>query len=230
MGLTGSALRNDWTLHDGRRIGMSWKRARNKEQKAQRVEELVNAAKSLLSKTDYHEITFSMIAKEAGFTRSNIYKYFSCKEEVLVELFRKDLHDWRCRLSETLKDDVSINRFSEVWAGHLVDSRRMVFLFTALCFDTRKKKSEGYFAEFNRIINDEFQILSEKINALFPMLSQDKAHDFLRLQTAAVLGIFAMNGSLPVHEQKETPAIPPTVMHDLKTAIEHLLTGFIVSY
>ena len=61
---------------------MTWVRARNEEQIEQRISEIVDATARLYESHRFEEITFAMIAKEADFTRSNLYRYFATKEDI----------------------------------------------------------------------------------------------------------------------------------------------------
>ncbi|MHC4756423.1 MAG: helix-turn-helix domain-containing protein [Planctomycetota bacterium] len=44
-----------------------------------------------------------LIAKEAGFTRYNLYKYFSSKEEIFLEFLKHDIILWRQDLVKTCR-------------------------------------------------------------------------------------------------------------------------------
>ena len=61
---------------------MTWERARSEEQIEYRVNEILKATAKLYEEHRFEEITFVMIAKEAGFTRSNLYRYFKTKEDI----------------------------------------------------------------------------------------------------------------------------------------------------
>ena len=62
---------------------MNFQRARNKQAKAERWDEIVNSTLSLFEKTSYANITIKDIAQKTSFTRGNIYKYISTKNEIL---------------------------------------------------------------------------------------------------------------------------------------------------
>lgn len=74
---------------------MPWQRARTDEQKEQRIAEILDAAARLQAQLDFDKITLAAIAKEANFTRSNLYKYFRSKEEIFFEFLKYDVHLWR---------------------------------------------------------------------------------------------------------------------------------------
>lgn len=63
-----------------------YQRARSPEQKAERMEAIMDAAESLFSELPYHEINMGLIAKELGWSRSNLYKYAATQEEVFLAL------------------------------------------------------------------------------------------------------------------------------------------------
>lgn len=61
-------------------------RARSPEQKAERMKAIMNAAENLFRDLPYHEINMGLIAKELGWSRSNLYKYAATQEEVFLAL------------------------------------------------------------------------------------------------------------------------------------------------
>lgn len=54
---------------------MGWECARSEEQKEERVAGIIASTARLYKMHTFEEITFVLIAKEATFTRSNLYKY-----------------------------------------------------------------------------------------------------------------------------------------------------------
>jgi AcrR family transcriptional regulator len=66
---------------------MNWQRATTDEKKVERKEAIYKAALLLYKKKSYESISFNAIAVEAGFTKSNMYRYFSSKEEIFLNIF-----------------------------------------------------------------------------------------------------------------------------------------------
>ena len=62
-----------------------YQRARSPQQKAERMTAIMDAAESLFRDLPYHEINMGMIAKELGWSRSNLYKYAATQEEVFLK-------------------------------------------------------------------------------------------------------------------------------------------------
>ena len=61
-------------------------RARSDEQKNQRVAEIKEVTAELFKTHAYHEITLSTIGEHLGWSRANLYKYVSSKEEIFLQL------------------------------------------------------------------------------------------------------------------------------------------------
>lgn len=59
-------------------------RARSNEQKAERLAQIKAALEHQFATRPYHEITLTTLADELGWSRTNLYKYVSTKEEVFL--------------------------------------------------------------------------------------------------------------------------------------------------
>lgn len=59
----------------------AFKRARSAEQKQERMREIKRAAADLFATRPYHEITLTTIAEQLSWSRANLYKYVTTKEE-----------------------------------------------------------------------------------------------------------------------------------------------------
>ena len=59
-------------------------RARSEEQKQARMAEIKVAADELFCSVPYQEITLSTIAGKLSWTRANLYKYVTTKEEIYL--------------------------------------------------------------------------------------------------------------------------------------------------
>lgn len=94
-----------------------YQRARSPEQKAERMDAIMDAAEALFCELPYHEINMGLIAKELGWSRSNLYKYAATQEEVFLALHnranRAFLDDAVAALSGAPMDNAA---FAKGWA------------------------------------------------------------------------------------------------------------------
>ncbi|HEU0222902.1 MAG TPA: helix-turn-helix domain-containing protein, partial [Paracoccaceae bacterium] len=68
-----------------------FQRARSPEQKAHRRRAILEAAAALLAEGGIEATTLAAIAERAGLVKSNLYRYFESREEILMWLFVEDL-------------------------------------------------------------------------------------------------------------------------------------------
>lgn len=96
-------------------------RARSEEQKEQRMQEIKDATNALFLEKPYHEITLTTIAAKLDWTRVNLYKYVSTKEEIFLELSAdtRDVYYDALKAAFPKECGYSVDVFAEVWAGIL---------------------------------------------------------------------------------------------------------------
>lgn len=94
-------------------------RARSAEQKEQRLEEIKGAARSQFQTHPYHEITLTTIADELGWSRANLYKYVTTKEEIFLLLAGDECSGYFEALLAALPEGCGLapDVVAEVWAG-----------------------------------------------------------------------------------------------------------------
>lgn len=76
---------------------------RSADRKAERQQEILDAAVRAFSRQGYHNCTVAQVAREAGVADGTIYLYFPSKEDLLVSAFRHVLE----RLFESLDRELA---------------------------------------------------------------------------------------------------------------------------
>ena len=172
---------------------MTWIRARNPEQKEQRISEIIDATARLFEKYSFEDITFALIAEEADFTRSNLYKYFNTKEEVFLELIKHDMTQWRDEVVDTfINKRCSIKKFSTMWVDIQIKHKRMIDLLTILYTTLEKNSSLQSLISFKKKTLDEFGLLAEVLMDLLPSFTMETMYEFLFSQLALSIGTYPM--------------------------------------
>ncbi len=82
-------------------MSQGFQRARTDEQIDQRRTAILNAASELLAQNRFADLTLTAIAKRSGHQKSNLYRYYESREDILLQLL---LHN-----SEQLKERVATN-------------------------------------------------------------------------------------------------------------------------
>ena len=176
---------------------MDFKRARNKNNKAKRWNEIIHSAIHLFEKKSYAEITIRDIAKDTSFTRANIYKYISTKEEIFLEIIIRDLAKWINDLQKKTINNMEIDDFLELWCKTINKHKRLIQLFTLLPFVIEKNVSLEKLTSFKSKFFKNLEGIYRVINQCLPNLSEDKINSFVQAQYYFSIGI------LPIAEPDE---------------------------
>ena len=182
---------------------MKWKRARSEDQKEQRIAEILAATARLYKKHSFEEITFSAIAKEAKFTRSNLYKYFSSKEEIFLEFLKHDLLLWKKDLMKAFRrnKDYSVEEFATIWVELLFKHGRLMDLLSIMGTFLEKNVTLEYLVAFKRTLKEEVLPMAQFLCQLFPSLTLEKASKFLNMLVAAANGLYQMTNLTPLQQE-----------------------------
>lgn len=214
---------------------MAWERARTDEQKEVRVAEIVEATARLYDTYRFEDITLSLIAKEAKFTRSNLYKYFSSKEEIFLECFKRDIA-LACRDLEAAYErdrTYTIREFAEVWVRTFVRHPRFLRLHSILSTILERNVSVESLVDFKRSLNSTFTILSGTMCAALPTCTPGQAAEFLSLQSTMAGGLYAATNLSGV--QRQVLDMPEFEHYHMdftiafQDAVEYLLQGMLGS-
>ena len=172
---------------------MDWVRARSDEQIEQRINEIVDATARLYEDNRFEDITFAMIAKEANFTRSNLYRYFQTKEDIFLELLKHDIESWRNDILENFANgNPSLHEVAETSVGLILKHQRMVKLFTLLFTLLEPNASLEALTAFKKKITEEIGLVAQLLHANLPFASVETAAEFLSAQSYLAIGAFPM--------------------------------------
>lgn len=159
-----------------------YQRARSPEQKAERMNAIMDAAERLFCELPYHEINMGLIAKELGWSRSNLYKYASTQEEVFLALHNRSNEAFLIDVVESLADapvanNVFARRWAEAAARHPEFIRYQDILIAIIESNASLEKLVAFKKDFSRISAPVNELLCRQVEC-----TTEEAHDlYLRL-------------------------------------------------
>lgn len=115
-----------------------YKRARTDEQKEERMTQIKKAADGLFKTMPYTEITLSTIAEKLDWSRANLYKYVTTKEEIYLEITQDRMTEYLDSLLTVFPEGCrfSPETVAEIWtaqvASHEDYFRYVAFLLTII--------------------------------------------------------------------------------------------------
>jgi len=177
---------------------VDWIRARSDEQIEQRINEIVDATARLYEEHRFEDITFAMIAKEADFTRSNLYRYFETKEDIFLELIKHDIETWSEDILENFTpENSSLRELAEAWIDLALKYKRMLKLFTILFTLLERNASLEVLTDFKQKINEEIGMVAQFLSDALPFSSVEAAAEFISAQSSLAIGAYPMMDLTP---------------------------------
>lgn len=129
---------------------------RERERRARR-QEILSAAKEVLSRKPFNEATLEEIAERAELAKGTIYGYFKNKEDLFISLIKQEFDSWRRAVEPALDEGLAPRErlrimTEEVLRYHLDNLDLYKIYLTHMGFIIIPK--EGMLHEYQRIIND----------------------------------------------------------------------------
>lgn len=139
-----------------------FERARSSEHKVQRMAEIKQATEKLFNLHTYHEISLSTIADHLAWSRANLYKYVTSKEEIFMEILtdKQTAYFTALKIAFPIESRYSYEVFAEVWSGILnshKDYLRYNSIFstiieTNVSLERLTKYKKNFYGEISEII------------------------------------------------------------------------------
>lgn len=171
-----------------------FKRARNEEQKEQRMQEIKNAVDELFQELPYHEITFTTIADKLGLTRAHLYQYISTKEEIFLEICadKRDLYYEALTVAIPKDSGYSIEVIAEVWASILNAHKEHLHYCDILPTIIETNVRVDRLASFKKRYYEKAYQVSEQICSQLGLSKEEAYHLFLNVYYHAV-GMYSVS-------------------------------------
>lgn len=177
----------------------NFKRARGEQEKAVRVEQIIEKTLALYETIGYDKITFSEIAKGMDFSRINLYHYFESKEDIFLEITRRESEAFLSDVRETFTGEKrNADQFVKTWADLILRHARVVELYVLLNATVLRNVSEEKHRAFQAYLDRVFVETSYPVAQNFPMMSEKTALQF------SLFEIYYAMGLMPItNRQKE---------------------------
>ncbi len=211
---------------------MNWQRARTDEKKNERKEAIHKAAFTLFKKNGYNNVSFNGIASEAGFTKSNMYRYFNSREEIFLnifaDLFEKWVEDCIKRLHK-LKQGEVISNFAKTWVNSLLSHPQFLDLTPILFVSLERNSSYEQLFEFKKLAKNLLYRISIEISRIYPDIHGDKAFKFLNLSFASMSNYWAAtkqsDALIKIYEHEEFQVLKPNFEKNIMVSAEIAIRG-----
>jgi AcrR family transcriptional regulator len=213
-------------------VSPPWQRARQPQQKEERRQAILAAAADLFAEQDYEAVSMGAIAQRAGSAKGNLYRYFSSKEELFLQLYLDSVGE----ASAALEDELAALRGADdpaavarAMAAVLAARPRFLALLAIVSSILERNLPTETLAGFKESLLPVFGRLVAELQATLPGIDAASAVRFYHTLHALTAGLWPMANPAPdleailqrPHLRTFQVAFEPT----LATALEHLLRG-----
>lgn len=206
-----------------------WHRARKPEQRAERERQILDAAERLFAELPYEKVTMQMVARDTGISQSNLYRYFSTREEMFLRLFIEDLGRWLDDIIVSLGRDLTVKDFAARWTEILVRQERLLELHPHLALSLERNASERVYRDTKRHFLELMNKGIPAMRAALPFRDDGEILAFLETHLALTAGLFPMAKYSPMQEgvlaDRELAALKIEFAASYRLMIETYLKG-----
>ncbi len=189
----------------------SWKRARKPEQKAVRRDAILRAARALFAELQYDEISLNAIAREAGISKPNIYRYFDTREEIFLAIFTEEQEQLLSSLTQRLKKIRAKDRVSAISKAWVEESlKREVYLnlLPQLATSMERNSSVAQLVEFKSVSERQLEKFIEALSVAHPGMTHENWLLVIQCGFSMMCGLWPLaNPAENVVEAMEHPDI-----------------------
>lgn len=185
-----------------------FQRARTKEQIESRKNEIVNACAALYSKGGMDAVNFKAISEMTSFTRQSIYNYYKTKEEVLLDLLKREQIVWKDDMYEAMAEYAVLSKedyallMTSIFSDHGIMLELTGMLFNVIERNCRLEK----LVEFRENSYDVYHILMVSVAKYFPAFPRESHQAFASTIFAFAIGLYPMNHMSKKHLEAERMA------------------------
>lgn len=172
-----------------------FQRARTKEQIESRKNEIIDACAKLYSKGGIDAVNFKAISQMTSFTRQSIYNYYKTREEVLLDLLKREQSVWKDDMYQTISDYPVLDKedyallMTSIFADHGIMLELTSMLFNIIERNCRLEK----LTEFRENSFDVYHILLMSVAKYFPAYPKESHQAFASTIFAFAIGLYPMN-------------------------------------
>lgn len=183
-------------------------------------------------KKGYDNVSLNGIAREAGFAKSNIYRYYSSKEEIFLNIYSELLVKWSedCLNSfRKLDENPQPSIFAESLIQSLLRHQERLDLMPYLMISLEKNTSIEQLRKFKRLVKELMTHFVFEVSRIYPNARKDKIPSFLVTLNASILyqwSSYTGNVILDqLYEEEEFFGLKPDFKKSIEVSTQILIDG-----
>ncbi len=164
----------------------------SKELEDKRKEEIIEACIKVYETKSFKEITIKDIGEATSFSRTSIYNYFQTKEEIFLELFKREYNFWIYELEEILKDNehLSKDEFAKLLSKSIENRKNMLKLLSMNMYDLEENSRMELLIDFKVVFGKSMETVKKCLDKFFGKMTEKEKTEFIYSFFPFMYGIY----------------------------------------
>jgi AcrR family transcriptional regulator len=186
---------------------MGFIRARTEAEIASRQAEIISACDTLFSQYGYDGVNIKAISKITSFKRTTIYIYYKTKDEVLLDLLKKELLDWDISLQRVIEatETMTKEQYCTFLAESVASRDKMLRLLVILLSTIENQCGIERLTAFKRETGGALGTIRKSLDAYFPEGDASKKDFFMTAMMSIIQGLYPL--AFPSQKQIDAMAM-----------------------
>jgi AcrR family transcriptional regulator len=175
-------------------------RARKAEDKQERRQDILDAAKEQFERGGYGPLTMAQVADGAGIAKGTLYLYFQTKEELLLALLEQELGAWFIELNGQLEHGGGIwsaERVARLICDTILAEPPLAALLSLLQVILEQNIDEDTARHFKAWLGQHMAQTAQLLESRLPSLRQGRGLRALLHINALLVGLYQMSEPAP---------------------------------
>jgi AcrR family transcriptional regulator len=206
-----------------------YQRARRPEQKQERREAIIAAARGAAGERPVREISLGDIAQRVGLSKSNLLRYFESREDIFLQLLLREWHDWGVDAARRLRSGRSTpgsvaRTIAQTLAARPLQCDLISEMSSVLERNVSLSTVQAFKAQSLDMVDDLGAVVAERL----PELTRSQAREIVAAALIITAGLWPIANPAP-HVSAMYAEIPElTRAHvDFEPRLEGLLKALI---
>ena len=162
------------------------------ERTSARKEEIVKACEHLYQTRSFREINLKEIGKVTSFTRTSIYNYFQTKEEIFLELLKREYELWIEELQQIIEGNETLSKkdFAGQIAKSLEHREQLLKIMSMNMYDMEENSRLENLVDFKKAYGKSMRTMLRGMSKFFPDMELKEQQDFIYEFFPFIYGIY----------------------------------------
>lgn len=168
-----------------------------------RKEEIIKACEQLYKEVGFKDVTLKEIGKVTSFTRTSIYNYFQTKEEIFLELLKREYELWIEELQQIADENekLSVEKVADKIALSLEHREQLLKIMSMNMYDMEANSRMENLVDFKKMYGKSLKTMLSCIGKFFPKAGIKERQQFIYQFFPFIYGIYPY--TMVTEKQKE---------------------------